>query len=110
MATYDDRVCVLSEGEADALNAGLPVNHALHEHVSPEEAFEMTAPIYQQRDGTANPVVAKWVGSRHIQYIMKFVLESSRYSLYWNEQARKAQWISLKTRQIRARFVTEGAS
>lgn len=107
MATYASRVCVLSEGEAEALAVGMPVNCALHEHVTSEEAFSLTSPLYQQRDGQANPVIAKWVGTKHIQYIMRFVLETSRYSLFWNARKRKAESISLKTRQIRARFVTE---
>ncbi len=79
--TRSDRVCVLSEGEAEALSQGIPLDCGDHQHVSKEEAFSLTAPIFMQKDGSASTPVAKWVGPKQIMYTLEFVWVTVRESL-----------------------------
>ena len=66
-----DRVCILSDGETEELRAGNPVYCNHHKHISAEEAFGMTAPIFMQRNGQASSPVCEWVGPKHVRYILQ---------------------------------------
>lgn len=66
-----DRVCILSDGETDELRAGNPVHCHNHNHISAEEAFGMTAPIFMQRNGQASKPVCEWVGPKHVRYVLQ---------------------------------------
>lgn len=97
------KVCILSDGEAEELRSGFPPSCTLHEHVSKEEAFSLTAPIFMQKDGTASTPVAKWVGPRHIQYTIVFAWMTVRESDLPGDVARKMGLegsIRLTTKQL----------
>ena len=69
-----NRVCVLSEGEAEALEVrGEQPCCALHRHVGVNEAFYMTAPSWMYRRGHADGAVARWAGPKHIVIVRAFV-------------------------------------
>lgn len=68
MANRKGRVCILSDGEAHDLRMfGKMPDCKLHKHCSPDDAFDMTAPTWMHWRGTADGVVAEFVGPRHIR-------------------------------------------
>lgn len=62
-----NRVCMLSDGEAHDLSMfGIQPDCKLHQHCSPNDAHELTLPVWMQLLGKANPPVADWVGPQQI--------------------------------------------
>lgn len=74
------RVCLLSEGEAAELKDGIQPKCHLHKHITSEDAFDMTAPLWQKRDLVSDSPVAKWVGPTHIQITDYFTWRTVRSS------------------------------
>lgn len=67
MANSNGRVCLLSDGEATAFkNLGEKPDCKLHDHVTPQEAFDMTAPPFTRKMGEQEKPCAVWVGPRQI--------------------------------------------
>lgn len=98
MAT-SGKVCILSEGEADELKSGRQIYCHQHKHISAEEAFGLTAPIFMQRNGKASEPVAEWVGPAHIKYVLQHSWRSVHRS-----RLPSMEFIRIKTRQMKAGF------
>ncbi|AEU37306.1 hypothetical protein [Granulicella mallensis] len=98
MAT-SSRVCILSDGEAEELRAGRPIYCHQHKHVSADEAFGMTAPLYMQRNGKAAEPVAEWVGPRQVRYILQHTWQSVNRSFLPGGKS-----LRIKTKQLKTGF------